>query len=62
MAAATMAPNDKIDNISAVAQDYYDSDNAFNFYRQVRVLFILQEQKNIPPSPGGNLQGSNPRW
>lgn len=26
---------DNLDSISATAQDYYDSDNAFNFYKQV---------------------------
>ena len=35
MAAAVMVLNEKMDMISTVARDYYDSDNAFNFYRQV---------------------------
>lgn len=29
---------DEIDGVSKVAQDYYDSDNAFNFYRQVNAF------------------------
>lgn len=30
-----VATSDKFSDISTVAKDYYDSDNAFNFYRQV---------------------------
>ena len=36
MPPADMGKGDEIDEVSKVAQDYYDSDNAFNFYRQVR--------------------------
>eukprot|EP00752_Nemacystus_decipiens_P001516 g1487.t1 len=35
MPPAVMGTGDEIDDISKVAQDYYNSDNAFNFYRQV---------------------------
>ncbi|CAM9665166.1 unnamed protein product, partial [Ectocarpus sp. 12 AP-2014] len=35
MPPTVVATSDKIDEISSVAKDYYDSDNAFNFYRQV---------------------------
>ena len=31
---------DEIDGVSKVAQDYYDSDNAFNFYRQVNTFHV----------------------
>lgn len=41
MAAAVMVLNDKMDTIATVAQDYYDSDNAFNFYRQVNQINSL---------------------
>lgn len=34
MSPATMGKGDEINEISKVAKDYYDSDNAFNFYRQ----------------------------
>eukprot|EP00903_Cladosiphon_okamuranus_P013609 g12674.t1 len=34
MPPAMMGNEEKIDEISKVAKDYYDSDNAFNFYRQ----------------------------
>lgn len=30
-----MGTGGEMDDISKVAKDYYDSDNAFNFYRQV---------------------------
>lgn len=37
----------EINQISKVAKDYYDSDNAFNFYRQVADLFKVSVFERI---------------
>lgn len=43
MAAALVASNDEKDMISTVVRDYYDSDNALNFYRQVKNMMEPQK-------------------
>jgi len=39
------------DLVSEVAQGYYDSDNAFNFYRQVRVCGLILGWRVNPSVP-----------